>query len=148
MNYVLVEHLSNTLNVTLNYSITDTWGYKDNKTGEWSGMIGALTRKQADIGGTALFLTSDRIDIIDYIAMTTPTRSKFIFRQPKLSYVSNVFVLPFDNFVWASIYSLLIIIACVLFFVVKWEWKKKEFIQVAVIKIQIKTTIFKKLRFF
>lgn len=92
-------------------------------------MIGELTRKEADIGGTALFVTSDRIDVIDYIAMTTPTRSKFIFREPKLSYVANVFTLPFDIFVWISIIALMVVIAIVLYIVISWEWKKRKYLQ-------------------
>jgi hypothetical protein len=131
VNYVLVEHLSDTVNAVLNYSVRGTWGYKNNES-KWSGMIGELTRNEADIGGTALFLTSDRIEIIDYIAMTTPTRSKFIFRQPKLSYVANVFTLPFDGLVWASTCALLLIMAMVLYVVVKWEWKKKKYVEIAV----------------
>ncbi|XP_063914754.1 glutamate receptor ionotropic, delta-2-like isoform X2 [Zophobas morio] len=128
VNYVLVEHLADTLNATLKYSLQNTWGYKD-KNSMWSGMIGELTRKEADIGGTALFVTSDRVDIIDYIAMTTKTRSKFIFRQPKLSYVSNVFTLPFDDYVWASICALFVIIAFILCIVINWEWKKKKYVE-------------------
>nr|ALR72541.1 ionotropic receptor IR2 [Colaphellus bowringi] len=125
VNYVLVEHLSDIVNVTLNYSIQNTWGYKNNKS-EWSGMIGELTKNEADIGGTPLFFIIDRVDIIDYIAMTTPTRSKFVFREPKLSYVTNVFTLPFDDYVWASTIALVCIISMVLFIILKWEWKKKD----------------------
>lgn len=130
VNYVLVEHLADTVNASLQYSIKGTWGYKSNNS--WSGMIGELTRNEADIGGTALFLTSDRIGFIDYIAMTTPTRSKFIFRQPKLSYVANVFTLPFDVYVWGCVVGLLFVIAGVLYTVVKWEWKKKDYVEVVV----------------
>lgn len=121
VNYVLVEHLAKMINAKLNYTIRDTWGYKNNES-KWSGMIGELTENRADIGGTPLFFTSDRIDIIEYIAMTTPTRSKFVFREPKLSYVTNVYTLPFDNYVWYSTMGLVVIAACVLFVAVKWEW--------------------------
>ncbi|CAG9813260.1 unnamed protein product [Phaedon cochleariae] len=89
-------------------------------------MIGELMRNEADIGGTALFFTSDRVDIIDYISMTTPTRSKFVFREPKLSYVTNVFTLPFDDNVWASTIALVILMWLVLFIILKWEWAKKK----------------------
>lgn len=50
VNYVLVEHLSNFVNASLNYSIQPSWGYRDNNS-KWSGMIGELTRKEAVIGG-------------------------------------------------------------------------------------------------
>ncbi|KAJ8955120.1 hypothetical protein NQ318_009013 [Aromia moschata] len=123
VNYVLVEHLKDIINATLNYSVQPTWGYKDNNSG-WSGMIGELTRHEADIGGTPLFFTIDRVDIIDYVAMTTPTRSKFVFQQPKLSYVKNVYTLPFDTKVWVSTICLIVIMGFVMYVIIKWEWKK------------------------
>lgn len=126
VNYVLVEHLSNIVNATLNYSVQPTWGYRG-KNNKWSGMIGELTRKEAVIGGTALFLTTDRVSEIDYIAMTTPTKSKFVFRQPKLSYVTNVYTLPFHWSVWVSTIAFVVLTIIVLYFVVKWEWQKKSY---------------------
>ncbi|KAJ8964546.1 hypothetical protein NQ314_004843, partial [Rhamnusium bicolor] len=126
VNYVLMEHLKDVINATFNYSIQQTWGYENDQS-EWSGMIGELTRNQADIGGTPLFFTVDRVDIIDYIAMTTPTKSKFVFRQPKLSYVTNVYTLPFDTDVWGSTICLVIIIAFFMRVIIKWEWKKTRF---------------------
>lgn len=56
--------------------------------------------------------------------MTTPTRSKFVFRQPKLSYVANVYVLPFRWTVWLSTFFLVVIAAFALYIVVSWELRK------------------------
>nr|XP_022912415.1 glutamate receptor 1-like [Onthophagus taurus] len=129
VNYVFMLHLSNWLNVTMNYSIQSTWGYK-NDIGAWSGMLGELTRKEAEIGGTPLFFTSDRIEIIDYIAMTTPTKSKFVFRQPKLSYITNVFTLPFQTRVWIASIFLVILIMLELYFILIWESHKLKLIKI------------------
>lgn len=112
-------------------------------------MIGELTRKEADIGGniyqsiwinkifnpfailgTPLFLTIDRVSLIDYIAMTTSTKSKFVFRQPKLSYITNVFTLPFKTEVWISSVTLVIIISIGLYLVAKWESQKYKKLEV------------------
>ncbi|XP_050303417.1 ionotropic receptor 75a-like [Anthonomus grandis grandis] len=120
VNYALILILASIFNVTLNISITNTWGYKDNAS-NWNGMMGELTRNEADIGGTALFLTKERIHLIDYIAMISPTLSKFVFRQPKLSYVSNVYTLPFDSKVWISSIFLVIIIMGSLYGLTRWE---------------------------
>lgn len=90
-------------------------------------MIGELTRKEAVIGGTALFLTSDRVSEIDYIAMTTPTKSKFVFKQPKLSYVADVYTLPFHWSVWLATILLVVLTIVVLYFIVRWEWQKKNY---------------------
>ncbi|XP_045473926.1 uncharacterized protein LOC123680189 [Harmonia axyridis] len=126
VNYVLVKHLYDFVNATMYYTVESTWGYKNNQS-EWSGMIGELTKNKADIGGTALFITADRVAIIDYIAMTTKTRSKFVFREPKLSYVTNVFVLPFDRKVWISTIALVILTGFTLLVIVKWEKRRKEY---------------------
>lgn len=96
------------LNATANYLIVPTWGYKDDQTNEWSGMVGQLIRQEAELGASPLFMTVERVSIIQYIVSPTPTGSRFIFRSPKLSYTDNVFLLPFDSFVW---YCLIVLIA-------------------------------------
>nr|APC94259.1 ionotropic receptor 6 [Pyrrhalta maculicollis] len=93
---------------------------------EWNGMIGCLTRKEADIGGTALFFTMDRVDVIEYVAMVTPTKSKLVFRAPKLSYVTNVFTLPFDRQVWISTVGLVILLGVFIYYILKWEFYKRK----------------------
>lgn len=50
VNYVFMLHLADMLNVTMNFSFVGTWGYLSNNS-QWTGMIGELTRKHADIGG-------------------------------------------------------------------------------------------------
>lgn len=54
VNYILVNHLSDFVNATLDFSIKNTWGYKNDKS-EWNGMIGELIHQSADIGGKLIF---------------------------------------------------------------------------------------------
>ncbi|XP_055388086.1 ionotropic receptor 75a-like [Condylostylus longicornis] len=112
--YFLTNYLSDFVNGTLEYKFVNSWGYKDENTSKWSGMIGDLTENRSDIGASALFYTPDRIKYIDYIAMPTPTRSKFVFRSPKLSFTENVYLLPFDRFVWYSLFGLMAVTSIVL----------------------------------
>lgn len=86
-------------------------------------MIGDLVHQKVDIGASALFFTIDRIHIIDYITMPSATRSKFIFRSPKLSYTDNVFFLPFDNFVWICLIALILVTVIFLSAATIAEWK-------------------------
>ncbi|XP_077290282.1 ionotropic receptor 75a-like [Arctopsyche grandis] len=123
VNFILTNHLIDFLNGSRSFSFVSSWGYKDVGDGSWSGMIGQLTKKEADIGGSPLFFTADRVPVIDYIAMPTPTRSKFVFRQPKLSYMSNVFLLPFRGGVWGCSAGLVVILVFFLYLSSKWEWK-------------------------
>lgn len=52
---------------------------------------------------------------------------KFIFRAPPLSYVSNVFVMPFDVMVWYGCLIMVIVIPFILFAIAKWEWHETIF---------------------
>lgn len=73
-----------------------------------------------------MFFTSERIPFVDYIASPTPTSSKFVFQQPKLSYENNLFLLSFRNSVWYSIIGLIFLVFIVLFTVTTWEWKSMD----------------------
>jgi hypothetical protein len=88
-------------------------------------MIGELARKSADLGASPLFFTADRIEVIDYIACTSETRSKFVFKSPKLSYTDNVFLLPFQRSVWASLVAMVLIAAFVLYIATRTERRAK-----------------------
>lgn len=77
--------------------------------------------------GTASFFTYDRVAVVDYIAATYSTYMRFIFREPPLSYVSNLFALPFDIYVWYSCVGLLLLTCIAIYLVVVWEWKDPSF---------------------
>lgn len=99
----------NFLNSTVEYSVSNSWGYQDAKTGQWTGLMEDLVDKGYELGATPLFITLERVDLVEYISMPSPTRSKFVFKSPKLSYTDNVFLLPFDQFVWFSSAGLVLI---------------------------------------
>lgn len=52
---------------------------------------------------------------------------KFIFRAPPLSYVTNVFILPFDTMVWYACLILVLLTPVALYIISIWEWKDTEF---------------------
>ncbi|XP_043270441.1 glutamate receptor ionotropic, kainate 5-like [Venturia canescens] len=123
-NYPWVFLLARRMNATVSFTGRDTWGYLQ-KNGSWSGMIGMLKNREVDIGGSTTFLTADRIGVISYIQLYTPTGSKFLFRRPPLSYVSNLFTLPFERSVWIAIGVLLILVIGLLYVAMKWEYSLK-----------------------
>lgn len=49
--YFILGAVMQAINATRSFQIARTWGYKDPKTGEWTGMTGDLVRKDVDIGG-------------------------------------------------------------------------------------------------
>lgn len=86
------------------FYFSDSWGSK-NASNYWDdkkGMVGYLLRGEADIGSTPMFMYPDRIDYMDYIGMTTQASVRFIFRAPPLSYIANIYFMPFNSSVWIS----------------------------------------------
>ncbi|XP_015437302.1 PREDICTED: probable glutamate receptor [Dufourea novaeangliae] len=109
--------------VRISFRITDTWGYRD-ENGSWSGMTGMLQRREIDIGGTGTFFVKERLPVLDYVQLYTRTRSLFIFRQPLLSTVSNIFTLPFHRSVWLALGVFLLLVVVLLYFSSKWEYRR------------------------
>ncbi|XP_060802728.1 ionotropic receptor 75a [Amyelois transitella] len=122
VNFPTTNHLFDFLNANRKYFFANTWGYHLN--GTWNGMTGYLVREEVDIGGSPMFFTTERMSVVEYIASPTPTRSKFVFQQPKLSYENNLFLLSFRAAVWYSSLALVFIMLLAIFVVAMWEWKK------------------------
>lgn len=55
-------------------SRTNSWGYLRN--GTFDGMIGALVRREVDIGGSPIFFREERARVIDVTARTWIARLK------------------------------------------------------------------------
>lgn len=123
MNHVQTKHMVDFLNATVKYSIVNNWGYRDKNTGDWSGMTGQLVRHEADLGATACFFTIERIPYVDYVAMTTKSKSIFVFRSPKLSFTDNIFLLPFSNAVWLCLIFIIPVVGASLALVTYAEFK-------------------------
>ncbi|KAJ8675670.1 hypothetical protein QAD02_011456 [Eretmocerus hayati] len=124
ISYRWLQHLVNAMNATLDNSLVGSFGKRD-INGSWNGLTGQLSRKEIDIGGTAIPFDADRFSDIQYIPLSIPIRSAFIFRLPPLSVVSNLFIQPFSKSVWIAIIALLFLIFCCLFIVTKWEWNSR-----------------------
>uniref|UniRef100_A0A182QC46 Ionotropic glutamate receptor C-terminal domain-containing protein n=1 Tax=Anopheles farauti TaxID=69004 RepID=A0A182QC46_9DIPT len=121
VNYLLTKSVAYALNATVRFSFVGTWGYRDPQTGRHTGMIGELQSDLADLGGTSMFFTQDRIALVDFLAMTVSSRASFVFRAPKLSFTDNVFVLPFDQYVWYCTVSFILLSGVLLLVVLRAE---------------------------
>ncbi|CAO1408592.1 unnamed protein product [Diamesa hyperborea] len=119
VNYMAVNAVLDLMNVTKKEIFSNSWGYQDPKTRMFSGMVGDIFMKRAEIGGTPLFMTSERIPVMEFTAMNTPTTGNFIFRAPQLSAVSNIYTLPFESNVWFTVLILVAISTVLLHFTVQ-----------------------------
>ncbi|XP_043594833.1 glutamate receptor ionotropic, delta-1-like isoform X2 [Bombus pyrosoma] len=122
-NYPWMLHIASRMNATIDFRVTNTWGYQQ-ENGSWNGLTGMLQRREIDIGGTGTYLIQQRIGVIDYIQLYTRTKAKFIFRAPLLSTVSNIFTLPFQRSVWIAIGVFLLLVLGLLYFSSKWEYRR------------------------
>ncbi|XP_072942894.1 ionotropic receptor 75a-like [Epargyreus clarus] len=119
MSYMVVKICFEMLNATEKLIFTHTWGYKD-KNGNWQGIVDHLLKKEADLGTLTIF-TQERMKYIDYIAMVGSTAVRFVFREPPLALLSNIFTLPFTGAVWWAI--VICVLACALFLFITSKWE-------------------------
>ncbi|KAH9631872.1 hypothetical protein HF086_014344 [Spodoptera exigua] len=119
MSYAVVSICFHMLNATERLLFTHTWGYKD-KNGQWQGIVDHLLKKDADLGTLTIF-TQERMDVVDYIAMVGTTAVRFVFREPPLSYISNIFTLPFSGTVWLAIF--ICVLGCSIFLYIASRWE-------------------------
>ncbi|XP_064071866.1 ionotropic receptor 75a-like [Vanessa tameamea] len=112
------------LNASRVLIFTDNWGYIIN--GSYNGMIGDIVREVAELTGTVVFITKQRLKVLDYLSYPTSTTVKFVFRQPSLSYENNLFILPFKPRVWFCIFGLIVLMLLIVFINARWESIKYE----------------------
>lgn len=55
------------------------------------------------------FITTERIPYVDFLSVTVLTRPAFLFRAPPLSYVSNIYYLPFEGKLWTCLIVLILL---------------------------------------
>ncbi|KAJ2948694.1 hypothetical protein O0L34_g7950 [Tuta absoluta] len=119
MSYAAVKICFEMLNASEKLLFTHTWGYRD-KDGNWQGIVDHLLKKEADLGTLTIF-TQERMQVVDYIAMVGSTSVRFVFREPPLAYISNIFALPFTGAVWLAILVCVLGCSVVLYITSKWE---------------------------
>lgn len=71
-------------------------------------------------------MTLERIDYMDYVSMTYPSKISFVLRSPPISYVSNIYYLPFNGVVWICSISLVILSTIVTAFILKFSLSRDE----------------------
>lgn len=105
---ICVITMFESLNSTWKIDEFPYWGFI-NGTGKSGGIVGNVINEDGDISGTTAFITNERIPYVDYLALTVATRANFVFRAPPLTYVSNIYLLPFQANVWSGSFILVIL---------------------------------------
>ncbi|KAJ8675667.1 hypothetical protein QAD02_011453 [Eretmocerus hayati] len=123
--YAWLHLLVESMNATLNYTISDNWGYRL-KNGSYDGMTGYLHRKEIDVSGSSLIFLHERLEAAQFIGLSYPTRLVFIFREPPLSFENNLYILPFSRSLWMATGILLALILVALILSTKWDWRSER----------------------
>ncbi|VVC86477.1 unnamed protein product, partial [Leptidea sinapis] len=124
VNYRQLGPIHDFMNATRVTLFTKTWGYILN--GSYNGMVGDLTTGNADLAGTMIYMNKPRLDVLDFLSYPSPPLTKFVFRQPSLSYQNNLFILPFKPVVWLCIAALSVLLSVLIYINTYWECVKQD----------------------
>lgn len=127
--YIVTLELLDFLNATPAYSYETTWGYFNKTTNTWPGMIQRLIDNRADISGTPIWVTGNRVSIIQYVYRTSAADVWFLFQNPRLSLTDNLFLLPFSKVTWICAFLMVPVLAVGIYFIQyfsDWKFKTEE----------------------
>ncbi|KAJ9586812.1 hypothetical protein L9F63_019598 [Diploptera punctata] len=102
VGYAYTSHVARMLNFSMKIIHSPYWGWPD-ENGSYDGVIGQIQRGEVDIGGGGIFMQKGRLDVVDFASTTNIYNGKFVFLQPQLPEVQEIFSLPFDTMVWYTI---------------------------------------------
>ncbi|CAI6365967.1 unnamed protein product [Macrosiphum euphorbiae] len=118
MHYEMIVTLTNQLNFKINLTIDNDYGWSLGN-GSFGGVTGLLQREAIDFSATGVFIRPDRMSVIDFTVGTIALRTTAIFRQPSLSSVHNILLLPFTFDVWLGICATLCAFVLTLVFLMR-----------------------------
>ncbi|XP_050421371.1 uncharacterized protein LOC126833853 [Adelges cooleyi] len=118
MHHNLVILLADQLNFTLDLIIEKDYGWNLGN-GTFGGLMGMLQKEEIEFACSGALMRTDRMDVADVTVPTFPARTTTIFKQPPLSAVYNVFILPFDIYIWMVILILLLLFTIAIVFLVR-----------------------------
>ncbi|XP_050540389.1 ionotropic receptor 75a-like [Daktulosphaira vitifoliae] len=109
------------LNMTMKLVTTVSWGFKINNT--WDGLVGSLVNGEADFSMCIAAVRTVRMDVIDYSALSIWTFEPcFIIRRRQSSSNSvNIFLRPFNVYVWISLTIVIVLAAGVYYIIFHFE---------------------------
>lgn len=110
------------LRATPTLVVSRGWGQANPAANNWTGMLGDLWAGKSEFAGTPTMIRDSRLEACDYLSYSVQTQSKLVFRAPKLSYTTNVFLLPFDKLVWLCALFLISVIIGLLMVSTWSEW--------------------------
>ncbi|XP_050060032.1 glutamate receptor ionotropic, kainate glr-3-like [Aphis gossypii] len=118
MHYEMIVTLTNQLNFKTEITIVNDYGwYLGN--GSFGGLIGLLQNEAIDFSATGVLIRTDRMSVIDFAVGIVELRTAAMFRQPSLSSVHNILLLPFTTDVWIGVCATFCVFVFTLMFLMR-----------------------------
>lgn len=112
----LAEELAKELNFKYEITVIKKYGKKDEKTGEWDGMMGAVITGEADIAIADLSVNSERERDVDFTLPFMSTGISILFKKPTTKETSLwSFLSPFSVTVWIYMLGTFVGVSILLF---------------------------------
>ncbi|XP_069704780.1 ionotropic receptor 75a-like [Periplaneta americana] len=106
--YVQTEFIARYYNFRTNVTQENSWGYPKNAT-HYDGVVGLLQRGDIEVSSAGVMIKTKRWDIIDYSGESGLYEGTFMFLEPSLSEISNIYTLPFSRAVWLAYFVIMTI---------------------------------------
>ncbi|VVC30078.1 Ionotropic glutamate receptor [Cinara cedri] len=113
IHYEMIETLSQQLNFRISLGINDEYGWSYGN-GTFGGLMGVLQKDEIDLSGAGVLIRADRLAVVDYTIGTMSFRNIALFRQPSLSSVYNILLLPFTFELWLTAWLVVFVFVLVL----------------------------------
>ncbi|XP_060879415.1 ionotropic receptor 25a [Metopolophium dirhodum] len=118
----LIEKLSKEMNFKYELVVKDKFGSLDPVTNQWNGLIGGLVEGELDIVIAALTMTSEREEVIDFIApYFEQTGISIVIRKPSRKTSLFKFMTVLKPEVWLSIVAALAMTAVMIWILDKYS---------------------------
>lgn len=109
----VVKNLHENLNMSCAVKQTDSYGWL--KNGTFDGAMGLFQKKKINALSHGTNMRADRLPYVEFTGEIFAISTPFLFRQPPLSAISNIFVLPLSLSVWVClVVTILVIIAAMM----------------------------------
>lgn len=139
----LLQALSKHFNFT--YQVIDcdnNWGVYISANNSWTGIMGAIVTKEADLGFAGLTVTEERSRFVYFTDPHIITSVSFITPPPKNKPKVTLVIEPFEPLVWVSIFvSIFLMFSIGEVIIRKWVQFRKLHIKWGFISVLLKQTL-------
>lgn len=108
----VARNLYESLNMSCNVIQVDNYGWLRN--GSFDGVMGLFQRHKIDVLAHGTIMRTDRMPFVDFTGEIFAVSTPFIFRQPPLSAIANIYALPLSACVWACLLITIIVIVAIM----------------------------------